>query len=179
MNKLLGIFTLAFISFSCSSDLDFNQVNKLKINPVLVGNLSTFEIQANQFVNGSGVEQPVSGDLLNFDFFRDNYFNKNLARMDFYFEIRNTIIRDFTINLYFFDDNNTLLDTIQFNVPAYSGVEKVVTKTEIFQNTNLDILKKSTKVAFVITMYPGFPLDKNSLGSIKFRSSATIYLNAE
>jgi hypothetical protein len=116
---------------------------------------------------------------MNFDIFRDTYFNDGLRRADFFFEINNTINRAYQINLYLLDANNSPLYTIPFDVPAYSGVQNLVTKTEIFENAKLDLLKKSAKIAFVITMLPGPALSESSLGSLKLRSSATVYFVVE
>ena len=178
MKKFLAIISLSILSFSCSSDLDFDQVYDVKLEPVVVANLASFDFPANQFVSG-GLEQTVSGDLLDFNIFKDSYFNKSLVRTDFFFEFNNTINRGYIINLYFLDANNTPVYTIPFDVPAYSGVQNLVTKTEIFENAKLDLLKTTTKIAFVITMLPGPGLDENSLGSLKLRSSATVYLVLE
>ena len=90
MNKFLRISILSVFFISCSSDLDFNQVNNLKLEPVVVSNLASFDVQANQFVVG-GVEQTVSGDLMNFDVFKQPFLDQNLNRADFFFEINNTI----------------------------------------------------------------------------------------
>ena len=163
---------------SCSSDLDFDQVNDLELKPVVVANLASFEIQANQFVIG-GVEQPLAGDIMNFKVFNDVDFTNNLRRMDLFFEFNNTINRTYNINLYLLDTNDNRLYTIPFVVPAYSGSPNMVTMTEIFENAKLDILKKTEKIAFVIAMMPGPPLTDSSLGSLKMRSSATIYFAAQ
>jgi hypothetical protein len=178
MNKFLGIFILSIFFLSCSSDLDFDQVNDLKLEPVVVANLATFDVPANEFVIG-GVEQNVAGDVLNFDVFKNSFLTDALTRADFFFEIDNTINRAYRVNLYLLDANNTPLYTIPFDVPAYTGVQNLVTKTEIFQNAKLDLLKKTTKIGFVITMYPGPALSESSLGSLKLRSSATVYLVVE
>ena len=178
MNKFLGIFILSILSLSCSSDLDFNQVNDLKLEPVVLANLATFDVPANQFVSG-GVEQNVAGDVLDFNVFTDSFLNDSLTRADFFFEINNTINRAYKINLYLLDANNQPLYTIPFNVPAYTGVQNLVTQKEIFENAKLAILKKTVKIGFVISMYPGPALSENSLGSIKLRSSATVYLVLE
>lgn len=178
MNKFLGIFFLTIFSLSCSSDLDFDQVNDLKLEPVLVANLATFDVPANQFVV-NGMEQTVAGDLLDFNVFRNSFLNESLTRADFFFEIDNTINRAYRINLYLLDANNSPLYTIPFDVPAYAGTQNLVTKTEIFENSKLDLLKKTEKIAFVITMFPGPLLTENSLGSLKLRSSATIYFVVE
>jgi hypothetical protein len=179
MNKIKGIVILSILFFSCSSDLDFNQVNDLKVEPVVIANLATFDVLANQFVIG-GVEQPISGDLLDFNIFKDSYFNNSLTRADFFFEINNTIARAYKINLVFFDANNSPLYSIPFDVPAYTGVPVVVTKTEIFQGTDLTVLKNTSKLGFAVVMPPGVPvLTASSLGSLKLRSSATLYLVLE
>lgn len=178
MNKFLGIFFLSIFFLSCSSDLDFDQVNDLKLEPVVVANLATFDVPANEFVIG-GTEQNVAGDVLNFDVFKNSFLTDALTRADFFFEIDNTINRAYRVNLYLLDANNNPLYTIPFDVPAYTGVQNLVTKTEIFQNAKLDLLKKTTKIGFVITMYPGPTLSESSLGSLKLRSSATVYLVVE
>jgi len=178
MNKFLRIFILSIFFLSCSSDLDFDQVNDLKLEPVVVANLATFDVPANEFVIG-GFEQNVAGDVMNFDIFKDTYFNDSLRRADFFFEIDNTINRAYRINLYLLDANNSPLYTIPFDVPAYTGVQNLVTKTEIFENAKLALLKKSVKIAFVITMLPGPVLSESSLGSLKLRSSATVYFVVE
>ena len=178
MNKFLKIFILSIFFLSCSSDLDFNQVNDLKLEPVVVSNLAGFDVQASQFVVG-GVEQTVSGDLMNFDVFKQSFFDQNLNRADFFFEFNNTINRGFRINLILLDTNNTPLYTIPFDVPAYTAGQTPVTKKEIFQNAKLDLLKNTSKIAFVITIMPGPALSQSSLGSLKLRSSATLYFVVE
>ncbi len=175
MNKFLGIVVLSVLFLSCSSNLDFNQVNDFKSEPIAVANLATFDLQANQFVIG-GIEQPVVGDVVNFKVFDNVDFAHNTQKVDLYFEFNNTIGRAYVINLYLLDANNVKLYTIPFNIPAYSGSSNLITKTEIFENANLDILKKSQKIAFVVSMLPGIPITDSSLGSLKMRSSATIYL---
>ena len=177
MKKIFGIFLVCVFSLSCSSDLDFNQVNDLKLEPVFIANLATFDVQAHQFVDG-GIEQTLSGDLMDFDVFKQN-FDDNLDRADFFFEIDNTINRGFRINLFLLDANNNTLYTIPFDVPAYSGTQNLVTKTEIFQDAKLDLLRKTDKIAFVVNLLPGPALSESSLGSLKLRSSATVYFVVE
>ncbi|WP_281335940.1 hypothetical protein [Flavobacterium eburneipallidum] len=178
MNKYIGVLILAFFSFSCSSDLDFDQAYDVKLEPVIEANLATFEIQAHQFVV-NGMEQNVAGDVLDLDVFNDDFFNENLTRADFDFEINNTINRAFRVSVYLLDDDDTILYTIPFNVPAYSGAVNTISKEEIFEKVKVNILKNTTKIAFVAALLPGPTLSENSLGSLKLRSSATIYLTVE
>ncbi len=165
-------------SFSCSSDLDFNQVNDLKIEPVVEGNFSYFDAPATAFVASNGSERLWGYDDQDFDVFRDKYFNSYLQRADFYFEINNTINRAFSLSIVLFDGNDNPLTTIKINVPAYSGSTNVITRTEIFQNTRLDLLKSTRKMRFLVELVPGSgpALNQNSTGNLVLRSSATVYL---
>jgi len=99
-----------------------------------------------------------------------------LTRADLFFEIDNTINRAYTLDIVLRDINNQPLYSINFNVPAYIGTENLVTKTEIFENAKLDLLKRTTRMTFVLQMLSGPPLNENSLGNIKLRSGVTAYL---
>lgn len=176
MNKLIGTVILSVFFLSCSSDLNFDQVNDLKLEPIVVANLASFDIQANQFVIG-GTEQPAVGDVMNFKVFNDQDFTNNLIKTDLYFEFNNTINRAFTANLYFLDANNTKLYQISIAVPA--NTSSPITHTETFENAKLDILKKTQKIAFTIALMPGIPLTDSSLGNLKMRSSGTIYFSVQ
>lgn len=178
MNRFFGIFILSVLFLSCSSDLDFDQVNDLELKPVVVANLASFDISANQFVIG-GVERPLFVDVMNFKVFNDPDFTNNLSRTDLYFEFSNTITRAYTINLYLLDANDTRLYTISSAISGYTGSPNVVTKTEVFENAQLDILKNTQKIAFFVELLPGIPLTDSSLGSLKMRSSGTLYFEEQ
>ena len=173
--KKLVLTLFSLFAFSCSSDLDFNQANELLLEPVIVANLTYFDIAAPQFVT-NGVENNLLFDAQDFDVFRDSFFRDNLKRADFYFEISNTISRAYTINILLLDKNDQILYTIPMTVPAYTGSENIVKITEKFENNKLTLLKSTKRMAFMLTMAPGTPLTANSLGNLKLKSSATVYL---
>lgn len=175
MYKFLCLSIFTYLCFSCSSELDFDQANDLKVEPALIANLASFDIKANQFIIG-GLEQPVVGDLIPLDIFKEKFLRENLTKADFFFEFNNTINRGFIVTIAFLDDNNTLLYPISFTIPPYSGTTNLITKTEVFDNLKLDLLKNTSKVAFRIMLAPGTPLTSSSLGSLKLHSSATINL---
>lgn len=178
MNKLVTMFFLSVLFLSCSSDLDFDQVNDLKREPVFVANLASFYAKASQFVSG-GIELSLVGDVMDFDVFNNEDFTRNLNKTEMYFEFNNTINRACSINLYFLDANGSILYIIPFSVPAYTGVINLVSKTEVFENTKLDVLKNTQKIAFVISMLPGPPLTETSIGNLKMRSRGTLYFFVE
>jgi hypothetical protein len=173
LNRILGIFLLLAVSSSCTSNLDFNQANTLVAKPIVVANLASVEVQASQFVIG-GMEQPVLGDLQNFDVFRDAFFKDNLIRTDFYFEIVNTINRSYILDLVLLDANNVPVYPIRIAVPANTVAESPITKTVEFKNSDLDLLKRTVKIAFRITRTSAN--GSINSGTFKLRSSATAYL---
>lgn len=174
---LLG-FLVLFFAMSCSSDLDFDQVNDLQLQPVVVANLSSFDVAAGQFVN-NGTEQAVSIDTPDVGVFNDSFFRDNLSKADLFFEVNNTINRAFILRLVFLDTANTPLTTIQMDIPAYAGTTNQTTLTQTFQGTNLDLLKQTKKIAFVVTLLPGPPLTSTSVGNLKLRSSVTAYFDIQ
>lgn len=175
-HNLTILIAVILTFFSCSSDLDFNQANSLQLEPVFEANLTYFDIAANKFVN-NGIEQKITFDAQDFEFFKDSFLRDNLKRTDFFFEIDNTINRDFVISIALLDVNDKLLYVIPFTIPAYKGTSNVITQSEIFQNAKLDLLKSTKRMGFIIAMKPGPPVDLSTNGSLKLRSSATIYLD--
>lgn len=177
-NRFFGIVLLTFFSFSCSSNLDFNQVADLKLEPIYVANLSYFDIPAKDFVD-NGVEQNVSFDSQDFHVFRDNFFRKNLKKLDFNFKITNSISRAYSFDIIFLDKNFDPIYTIPFTIPASSGSPSIIEKKEVFEGATLDVLKTSEVMAFVLQMDAGPALNESSEGSLKLVSGATVYLVVE
>ncbi|MCG9793288.1 hypothetical protein [Flavobacterium algicola] len=178
IRNILSVLLLVFLTPSCSSDLDFNQSEDLLLTPVIVANLTNFDVPAPDFVEG-GVETTVAFEVENFDVFRDTFFRDNLQQADFLFVITNTIDRDYVIELILYDIFNNVVDSIVFNIPASAGTPQVITEKKTYQNASLDQLKRTDKMGFRITMLPGTPLTESSAGSLKLKSSATVYMEIE
>ncbi|MGO4906502.1 hypothetical protein [Flavobacterium sp. W20_MBD1_R3] len=178
LNRVFYLFVLLLFSFSCASDLDYDQANDIKLEPVFIANLAYFDVPANEFVTG-GVEQNVIFDAPTVDVFNDSFFRKSLKKVEFFLEMENTITRSYVVDIVFLDRNNQVVYTTNFTVPEYAGVENKVTRTEIFENSQLDLLKRTVRIAFTLRMLPGAPLTENSSGNLKLRSGVTAYLVVE
>lgn len=176
--RISTILFISFLFFSCSSDLDFDQAKNLKLEPVFVANLAYFNVPATQLMNDGSLA--VYPDVTEFGAFKDKYFTEHLVKTELNFEIENTIIRAFKIDLILLDATNKVLETDSYNVPAYSGTSNVIKfPTEVFEGARLDLLKRTARLGFLITMAPGPPLDQNSTGNLKFKSGATVYMQIE
>lgn len=178
IKNIFTLFLLLVFTLSCTSNLNFDQVNDLKLTPIAVANLTYFDVPAPEFVT-NGVETNVAFADQNFDAFKNSFFKDNLIQTDFFFEITNTINRAYSIDLVLVNELDQILYTINFNVPAYTGTPIVVTKTEIFKDAKLDLLKQTYKMGFRVIMAPGPALTENTSGSLKLRSSATVYMEIQ
>ncbi|WP_426485988.1 hypothetical protein [Flavobacterium sp. 2] len=178
INSILRVFAVTILFVSCSSDLDFDQVNDLKLEPVFIANLAYFDIPANELVADGGTQ--IIYDSRNFDIFKKQFLRDYLKKAEFDVEIENTIERGFVINMLLLNSKNEILTTVSFVVPAYKGSPNVIKyPTEVFENQRLELLKQTQNIGFVALMTSGVPLDENSLGNLKLRSSATTYFEIE
>ncbi|WP_243416295.1 hypothetical protein [Flavobacterium sp. HTF] len=169
---------MPLLFISCSSDLDFDQVNDLKLKPVVVANLAHFNVPASQLRDDGGTH--IAFDAREFDVFKDKFFTEDLLKAEFDFEIENTIDRAFDLQLLLLNANDETLETISFPVPAYTGSPNVIKyPTEVFENQRLELLKQTVKIGFVLIVATGPPLNEDSTGNIKLKSSATAYLEIE
>jgi hypothetical protein len=178
IKRILGLAVLLLISISCASDLDFDQVNTLKLEPVVVTNLAYFDAKASQFVV-NGAERNVIFDASTIQIFDGSFFRQRLKKVELFFELQNTINRAYSLNVLFLDNDNQPLHALNLAIPSYTGTENKTTKTDIFEGVQLDLLKRTTNITFEIVMRPGGALTDSSLGSLKLRSSVTAYLVVE
>ncbi|KAF2512742.1 hypothetical protein EYY60_06440 [Flavobacterium zhairuonense] len=178
INSILRVFAIAILFCSCSSDLDFDQVKDLKLEPVYVANLAYFDVPANKLINDGGNQ--IAYDSRYFDVFKKQFIRDYLSKAEFDIEIENTIQRGFVVNMLLLNSKDQILITKTFAVPAYTGGTNVIKyPTEVFENQRLELLKQTERIGFIVLMTSGAPLDENSLGSLKLRSSATAYFEIE
>lgn len=171
------IILIAFIGccfFSCSSDLDFDQVDDFNTQPVFNANLAYFNKDASDFIS-DGSEIPISSYPANVDFLKKSFIQENLIKTEFYFRIKNTIPRDYAINFTFLNANGTPIYNIRMNVAAYNGTEVIVENTVTVPDIN--ILKNTSEMVFTVRMFSGQPITAATPGRIEFSSSATVYFD--
>jgi hypothetical protein len=175
--RIIGILLLV-LSFSCSSDLDFEQADQLNVKPVFTTNLAYLEAKAPQFEDaGAGLKPYLY--IAKVDFFDTSFIKDNLIKADLYFRIKNTIARAYDYNIIFLDINDAPLKTINILVGAYSGTEILKEQPVQFTAADVDILKRTTKMVFSITILPGPPLTTTSPGRIEMSSSITAYFDVK
>ncbi|MCH2194123.1 hypothetical protein [Kordia sp.] len=170
------LFVLLFAS--CVKDVDFDQAEDIAISPVVESSLIFFDFEAAQFSEPTGTEIVVEGDDLELDLFNDQFFRDNLTKVEFFFEVTNSIDRNFRADVTLFDANDQIQHAFAIDVVPDGNNEVEVTHTEVFEDALLEQLTNTKRLGFVLSMFPsptGIPLDENSIGNIKMRSKATLF----
>lgn len=173
----ISVLFCAFLLLSCSSDLDFDQVDDFAIEPVLVANLAYFNVTADQ-IEDDGQGQQIPPDEEEFDVFKNKFFNDHLVKAELNFEIENTVNRAFQLDMVLIDINNQPLETITLNIPKYVGTSNIIKyPAEVFEGERLALLKRTVKISFVVTTAAESGGDIS--GNLKLKSGATVYMKIE
>lgn len=176
IQRISVILCTVVLFLSCSSDLNFDQVNDFKIEPVFVANVAHFNIAADQ-IEDDGTGHVLPPDVEGFDVFKNKFLNDNLIKAELNFEIENTFNRALKVEITFIDANDQPKETITLNVPQYNGTVNIIKyPTEVFEGDRLAMLKQTVKIGFVITVEPG---TGDISGNLKLKSGATAYMRIE
>lgn len=165
---LLTLLSLLFF-MSCTKEVDFDQVNDITITPTVETSLFYFTAQANEFFEDED-------DVVNFievDIFNDASVNHKLTRLDLVFETENTIPRDFSFTIEFYNESSVFINSFTFLTSEESP--HIIT----FEEESLEQIKNSNDLVFTLKMLPGTPINSNTSGNINLKSKGIFYLNIE
>ncbi len=177
LRVFLGCFVLALICGSCTEELDFDQVDDFRYEPVIELSLAYYDYLAADFGEDDLGGRTVYVDSTTADLFSQEFFDDNLKEAEFFLRYTNTIPRSFTTQIDFYNSNNEVVYTIPVSIPPYNGTPVVVTATAYFDESNIYLLKETNLVTAEIVLEAGSPvLTPQSEGSLLFESSGTYYM---
>lgn len=182
MFKKVALLLFIFILASCVKDVDFEQAEDISISPVLESSLIFFDFPASEFSEPTGTAIVTVGDDLELDVFNDEFLRDNLIKAEFFFEVTNSIDRNFRADIIMYDANDQITHTFNIDVTPDGNNEVVTTHTEVYEDALLEQLKNTVRLELVLSMFPsstGIPLDENSIGNIKMRSKATLFFQID
>lgn len=172
MKNVYLILVSLFLCFSCTKEVDFDQINDFEISPVFESSIIFFNRDANGFIE-NGVEIPVIRDFIEVDIFNSSTVNDNLTRVDLVFETENSLPRDFLFNVDFLDEAGAFLDTYSFSTTNTSPHVKT------FEGANVDLIKRTSILLFTLTMQSGTVLTPETAGTLDLKSKGVFYFNIE
>jgi hypothetical protein len=176
INNLLAFIGILLFG-SCTSDIDTNQVDDFAANPAFTANIASFNFTNLDMLDTSGNEITTVDVEDGFDFFQNDFFDTTLESAAFYFEIDNTLSRGFTVDFSLIDNSSTVIHTFSISVPAYTGANNLTTTIEIFNGSQINLLKNTKRVGVQIQTSGGATITSSTIGHVNFKSSLTAYLS--
>jgi hypothetical protein len=130
--------------FACSEKQDFTQYDDLSITPTL--ETSIFFIKVQESLINRVVDVSFFTQDFNFDAFGEVFFSERVLAGVITYELENTTDKPIEIEIEFLDENNVLLDTELFTMPA--APTAVFTREVAYGNTgkSLDILRNTANL---------------------------------
>lgn len=167
------------LTLSCAEAIDFDQVDELRLSPVIESSLIFLNEPANQFqINGVDIE--FIQDSVDITFFDDAFIEENLVKTEFVFETNNSIHRGFQVEVDFLDASDQLVHELVLEATASpDNVHVMENHVETFEGETLAALKATRKMIFTLSVLPGASINENTIGRIQLRSKGIFYLNIE
>ena len=114
-NTLL-IFICTILCLSCSEKQDFSQYEDLSVTPTLEA--SIFFVKVQESLINRVVDVSFFTQDFNFDAFEEAFFSDRVLEGVITYELENTTDKPIEIEIEFLDENDMLLDTEVFTMPA-------------------------------------------------------------
>ena len=174
--KPLILFLIVPFFFSCTDNLDFDQIN-LDIEPIFDTPLVFFELDQNDFFDeDNGVEIQVVTDITDLTVLESSTVRENLGRVDLFFEVSNQFDRFFRVEVDFLDTNDNI--TFSFD-PLFirPGQTDFSLNQNVIISDNPNFLN-SSRVRVTVNLSPsGVILDPDIPRIFRFKSAGRFYLS--
>jgi hypothetical protein len=175
LNKFFLITFLGFV-FSCSNNLDFDQVQEIETAPVFNISLGFFNITSNGFAGAGSAPLPSVNEDIEYRIFENQLLRDNLVRLEYNINITNTFNRSFTFSFRFLDENGDttfLSDSYIIDANSASFEEILIHDKELLNNN----IKETTRLRLELSLEDkSVPLSAGSAGTFSFKSSTIVYL---
>ncbi len=173
--KLSTILLLLITAFSCTRNVDFDQVDALEITPSYLLTLVYFELYAPDFLDSVNTEEPIQLDIVKAPL--KDIPQKHLEKVEFTIQTTNVFNRNFNAQIVFFDVNqNPIYELDPIVIPANSS--ELITIIDI-PTEDLHYIFETEFFAFFLELLPS---DDGSIilpgddSYVEFKSSVELFL---
>lgn len=119
---ILFLFCFGFIC-SCSSELDFENVNDIAVTPQVDADLVFFTLGTEAFINTSIPDTTlVVRDTTRLEFLDDDFIRDNIQEIKFTFQVDNSFAQSFSNQSIFLNENGVAQYMLEFAIaPSLDG----------------------------------------------------------
>jgi hypothetical protein len=184
--QMLSVILCTILFFSCSSPLDFDQLNQYSPNQVIAVPFILFTVNDTNF-DSTVAPVPSIFERSDFKILDGTFLKESLVQLEFDFEIKNGINRDFDIEIIFRElDPNASDPSIDGRVVHREELNQVTSSNQGFQQKIIvtaaqypDIVN-FLRVEIKLTLEDdSTPIDPADAGALEFKSGITVHLKAK
>jgi hypothetical protein len=183
--QMLSAILCTLLFFSCSSPLDFDQLNQYSPDQVIAVPFILFTVDDTNF-DSTAAPVPSIFERADFKILDGTFLKESLVQLEFDFEIKNEIKRAFDIEIIFReldpDASDPLIDgrvvhTEALNIEAsdQNFIEEVLVTTAEFPDI-VNFLRVEIKLTL---KDDSRPIDPADAGALVFKSGITVHLKAK
>jgi hypothetical protein len=182
--QMLSAILCTLLFFSCSSPLDFDQLNQYSPDQVIAVPFILFTVDDTNF-DANAAPVPSIFEISDFKILDGTFLKESLVKLEFDFEIKNQIKRAFDIEIIFReldpDASDPLIDgrevhTESLNIEASKNfIKKVEVTTAEFPDI-VNFLRVEIKLTL---KDDSKPIDLADAGALVFKSGITVHLKAK
>ncbi|MGM0932133.1 MAG: hypothetical protein ACQEWD_01670 [Bacteroidota bacterium] len=170
INKVILCLVCCMALTGCVKDIDLDQAEEIGLSPDIDVDLLIYDISEDYFYqSGNNVFQPVIRDTVRLEFLDDDYIQKDLTEVEFYFRHINTFPQRFSHTIKFLSNAGREQILIQYEVAPGSLNNPVETDyTEIIEENRIHLVRNSIQMVVELEAHPNSDEFK---GELKFAST--------
>lgn len=150
--SLLAILVTAFLA--CVKDVDINQKDDIILSPATDVDLVIYDLDETDFIDAStGNFKNSISDTVRLEFLDDDYIQKDLTSVEFFFKYENTFPREIKSKIRFISETNQEQFSVNYTIPPRTSEPKKQKK--IIENDSIHLVRRSIKMVIELEVQPG------------------------
>lgn len=153
--SLLAILATAFLA--CVKDVDINQKDDIVLSPATDVDLVIYDLDEGDFKDsGTGALKIFISDKVRLEFLDDDYIQKDLTSVKFFFKHENKFPREIESRIRFLSETNQEQFSINYTIPAGSSNKpKIIERTKKIEDDSIQLVRRSIKMVVELEVQPG------------------------
>lgn len=173
--KISVIFFILITFFSCTKDVDFNQLDDAEINTSYILTLAYFKLYALDLLDSNNNEELSQVEVVQASL--ADVSQEYLEKVELTFETTNIFNREFNVQVVFFDANqNPIYELDPVLIPANSAALETIIEIPF---EDLHYIFETEYFAFFIVLFPsedGSVITPSDDSYVEFKSSVELFL---
>lgn len=169
IDKLILCLACLMLASGCVKDIDLNQAEEIGLSPDIDVDLLIYDVEEDYFQSQTGTFQPIIRDTVRLEFLDDDYIQKDLSEVEFYFKHTNTFPQSFSNTIKFLSNSGREQIVVRYEVAPGSANNPVETDhTEFIEENNINLIRNSIQMVVELEAHPN---SEEFKGKLEFAST--------